>query len=392
MGDSEWDNEVNEEQDQFNTAKFEGAATQQMEREEELEEKELQQAKELKKLDPISKTKQVEDLGFTAKREARKKAERAASKIHGNSVKKVPEIGEEDEEEIAVPKLSGGGAPKEGRGKIQDPELAEFFADSEDKKFSEQAVDFLNAYWGEVGDQAEFIFSAAYMWFVKADMHTKGVQLQHLYEEGKSVEYNVAAYFYEKLYYWLNNSPEGKKFRDDPVYAPSMLQMKTAIQLKKDFREKVDVSFDGRISFLEHLLYQYNTVANPEDFMKRRKAMEEEHEVIRKARIALEDINEQIRKYEAKRTELEEGSKQPGVKGLGFKHELSMLDASPLAEALQASLISAEAAVRLAVKHYKGQKGGAAATPQGALFWMKRELQKKKEVVVPNTLRRARKG
>ena len=246
--------------------------------------------------------------------------------------------------------------------------------------------------WPEVGSQAEFIFSGAYHWFVQADMHTQGITLQHLYEEGKSVDYNVAAYFYEKLYYWVQNTKEGKKFRDDPTYAPSMLKMKTAIQLKKDFREKVDVSFDGKISFLEHLLYQYNTVANPQDFMKRRKAMEEEHEVIRKAREALEDINEQIRKYEARRAELEEGAKMPGVKGLSFKHQLSMLDASPLAEALQTSLIKAEAAVRIAVKHYKGMasSGGGAGVPEGSLWWMKRELQKKKEVVVPNTLRRAK--
>lgn len=223
-------------------------------------------------------------------------------------------------------------------------------------------------------------------------MHMQGVTLQHLYEEGNAVDYNVAAYFYEKLYYWLHNTKDGKKFRDDPTYEPSMLKMKTAIQLKKDFREKVDVSFDGKISFLEHLLYQYNTVANPQDFMKRRKAMDEEHEVIRKARLALEDINEQIRKYEAKRAELEEGAKLPGVKGLSFKHQLSMLDASPLAEALQTSLIKAEAAVRIAVKHYKGVASGGSGggIPEGSLWWMKRELQKKKEVVVPNTLRRAK--
>lgn len=223
-------------------------------------------------------------------------------------------------------------------------------------------------------------------------MHTKGITLQHLYEEGSAVDYNVAAYFYEKLYYWLHNTKDGKVFLNDTAYKPSMMEMKTAIQLKKDFREKVDVSFDGKISFLEHLLYQYNNVANPQDFMKRQKALEDEHEVIKKARMALEDINEQIRKYEEKRTELEEGAQQPGVKGLSFKHQLSMLDASPLAEALQTSLIKAEAAVRIAVKHYQGRAGlGGGSIPEGSLWWMKRELKAKKEVVVPNTLRRGKK-
>ena len=60
-----------------------------------------------------------------------------------------------------------------------------YFNDVAKKPFSEQAVFFLNAYWEELSDQAEFIFSVAWETIKYADMHTKGVQYIHLYEEGK---------------------------------------------------------------------------------------------------------------------------------------------------------------------------------------------------------------
>lgn len=37
----------------------------------------------------------------------------------------------------------------------------------------------------------------------------------------------------------------------------------------QELRDEVDVNFDGRISFLEYLLYQYKDVANPADFCHR---------------------------------------------------------------------------------------------------------------------------
>jgi hypothetical protein len=45
--------------------------------------------------------------------------------------------------------------------------------------------------------------------------------------------------------------------------------MLTAIVRKQELREKVDVNFDGRISFLEYLLYQYRQFCNPGDFCER---------------------------------------------------------------------------------------------------------------------------
>ena len=123
--------------------------------------------------------------------------------------------------------------------------------------FSVQAVKFLDSYWEEVGSQAEFIFSCAMDVMRYADMHSKGVSLIHLYEEGNDVDFNIGLYFYEKLCQRVLDAPEGKLWRDDPRFAPSMPTMMTAIVRKQELREKVDVNFDGRISFLEYLLYQY---------------------------------------------------------------------------------------------------------------------------------------
>lgn len=61
-------------------------------------------------------------------------------------------------------------------------------------------------------------------------------------------------YFYEKLCQKVLESEEGKKWRNDPKYRVSMPEMLTALVRKQELREKVDVDFDGRISFLEYLL------------------------------------------------------------------------------------------------------------------------------------------
>ena len=136
--DDEWDSEVVETQDRYNVAKFDSTGANALEREAAQEEKEKAQAVQ------IAREKQ-EDLGFTAKREAMKRADKA--RIKGNAVKKVPSL--EEEEVTPVPTFKptnndsvGAGG---GRLKIQDPELKAFFEESENKRFSEQAVDFLNA-------------------------------------------------------------------------------------------------------------------------------------------------------------------------------------------------------------------------------------------------------
>jgi hypothetical protein len=268
-----------------------------------------------------------------------------------------------------------------------DPEALEFFNTVCQKPFAAQAVAFLNAYWAEVGDQAEFIFGCAWETIKYADMHAKGVSYVHLYEEGNELDFNIGLYFYETL---CKNVAEGgskgeyKGYNSDE-YKKSQPEMMTAIVRKKELREKVDVNFDNHISMLEYLLYQYRDFANPADFTTRSMRAPDEHPEIRKARLALEEVNARIRAYEAEKTRLEEEAKLPGVKGLKAKNLLAQLDSSPLKEELNKALITAEAAVRIVTKKFgKGGTGGGegseiAAPTEGAIWWMNKDLEQKKK-------------
>jgi len=261
-----------------------------------------------------------------------------------------------------------------------DPEALAYFTEVCHRPFSQQAVAFLNAYWAEVGDQADFIFGMAWETIKFADMHAKGISYVHLYEEGCDLDFNIGLYFYEKLCQRLE---EGKEWAPFKAFTKSQPEMMTAIKRKQELRDKVDVNFDGRISFLEYLLYQYKDYANPADFTKRSMRGGDEHPEIRAARLALEEVNKRIRAYEAEKARLEEEAQQPGVRGLKAKNQLAQLDASPLKEELNTALIKAEAAVRIATKKFGGSSGGGGAgtdagSSQGALWWMNKDLETKK--------------
>jgi len=248
--------------------------------------------------------------------------------------------------------------------------------------FSGQAVSFLNAYWPEVHDQVEFIFNVSWEMVKYADMHCKGIQYLHLYDEGNDVDFDIGLYFYEQLCKHLEED-----WRDPWAISPyerSQPVMMTAIQRKKELRDKVDVNFDGRVSFLEYLLYQYQDVANPADFCQRSMTQGDEHPEIRKARLALEEVNLRIREYEAEKMRLEEEAKKPGVAGLRATNELAQINSSPLWENLNAALIKAEAAVRIATRKYGGGGGGGGGeggsqNSDGALWWMNKDLEEKKK-------------
>jgi len=214
-------------------------------------------------------------------------------------------------------------------------------------------------------------------------MNAKGIHYVHQYDEGNDVDFDIGLYFYEQLVKRLEDGTyrnfTGDNFRrSHPV-------MMTAIERKKELREKVDVNFDGRVSFLEYLLYQYRDVANPADFCQRSMGHEDEHPEIRKARLALEEVNRRIRDYENEKARLEEESKKPGVRGLKATNELAQLDSSPLWEELNKALITAEAAVRIATRKFQGQSSGGSNTGEnfaasdGAIWWMNRDLEEKKK-------------
>lgn len=223
--------------------------------------------------------------------------------------------------------------------------------------------------------------------------HCKGVTLIHLYDEGVELDFNIALYFYEKLCKYLEDTPAWS----GEQWAMSQPEMMTAITRKKELREKVDINFDGKVSFLEFLLYQYREFANPKDFITRSMATAEEHPEITAARRALEEVNKAIRAFESEKARLTELAEKPGVKGMTAKHTLAQLDAGPMMENLNRSLITAEAKVRIATRKHGG--AGAAVnrairslstggTPEpapvggsteGTLWWMNRDLEEKKK-------------
>jgi len=264
-----------------------------------------------------------------------------------------------------------------------DAEALKYFNDVCGKSFGEQAVAFLNAYWPEVHTQAEFVFTVAWEIIKYADMHSKGISLIYKYEEGNDLDFNIGLYFYEKLCKFLEE-PQNAKWAG-AEFAMSQPEMMTAIKRKTELREKVDVNFDGRISMLEYLLYQYQSVANPADFCVRSMG-HDEHPEIRKARLALAEVNKRIKAFEAEKARLEAEAKLPGVKGLAATNLLAQLENNPLKEELNRALITAEAAVRIATKKFGGGGGGGIgadgekmAPTEGAIWWLNRDLEEKKK-------------
>jgi len=62
---------------------------------------------------------------------------------------------------------------------------------------------------------------------------------------------------------------------------------------------------------------------------------------------------------------------------------LAQIDCSPLKQQLNAALITAEAAVRIATKKYGGSaSGGSGGSSDGALWWMNRDLEDKQKNMV----------
>jgi len=260
-----------------------------------------------------------------------------------------------------------------------DPDSLKAFNVATKKKFSEQACFFLNAYWEEFGTQAEEIYSVAWEYIKKVDMHNKGVKYIHLYEEGDELDFDMSLYFFEQLLKFLNANEKWAK--DYPKSVPKEM---TAIQRKQELRERVDVNFDGKMSFLEFLLYQYD--ASPKTLMERSRGSDDLPEEVLAAMRALEEVNQRVNAYETEKRRLEDDAEGgSGIKALKAKNELAQLLNSPLWSAINKALITAEAAVRIASKKYgvtapsggSGAGGGVVRT-NGTMWWLNRELEAKK--------------
>jgi len=285
--------------------------------------------------------------------------------------------------------------------KLDEKSLATFNKAAQGNS-SSQCMFFLNAFWDEFGDQAEFIYAVSNQLFRVADMKSKGIMYVHLYEEGHDLDFDMGIYMFEQLCkFWDDPNHEwfrptglsswaGKHKSYAEAYKKSQPVMMTAIARKKELRERVDVNFDGRVSMLEYLLYQYG--ASPKSLIERSVVSGDIPAELRAALEALADVQKRVNDYEAEKHRLEEESHgvgptgNPTVKALGSKNALAQLNSSPLWENINRALITAEAKVRICQRKYG--KGGefhssdAGANPMrqnGTLFWMERELQEKKE-------------
>jgi hypothetical protein len=245
---------------------------------------------------------------------------------------------------------------------LLDGKSLEYFNEKCKAPFSEQACFFMNAFWDEIGDQAEVIYNVHWEILKMADMRWKNCSYIHLYEEGDDIDFDTTLYFFEQVCKFFDQD-KNKKWADD--YPAAIPEMKTSIVRKKEIRDEVDLNFDNRISFLEYLLYQYRV--SPKDLMSRtyeRKSA---------------PVNQML---------LDAQAALAAVKGLRATNMLAQLASGPLVEDLRRRLITAEAAVRKAVKasgqpaDYKGNEGEEQATPMptaGSIWWLQRDLKTKKE-------------
>jgi len=262
-----------------------------------------------------------------------------------------------------------------------DPASLQAFNVATKKKFSEQAQFFLNAYWEEYGSDAEQIYSVAWEHMKMADMRVRGVKYIHIYEEGFDLDFDMSLYVFEQLNKFYETNPKWAK-----EYPKSTPKDMTAIVRKKELREKVDVNFDGKMSFIEYLLYTYD--ASAKMLMERSMGCDELPEEVLAAMRALEEVNKRVLAYETEKRRLEdEASGDSGIKALKAKNELAQLKAGNLWAEINKALITAEAAVRIASKKYGvtpgagsiGAGGGIVRT-NGTMWWLQRELQHKKEL------------
>jgi len=180
--------------------------------------------------------------------------------------------------------------------------------------FPDQAMFFLDAFWEEFGDQAEIIFSVHYEHMKMADMRIKNVQYIHLYEDGNDLDFDMGLYFFEQLCKFFDGEKTTPQCSDGKTWAgkypKSTPKSQTAIVRKKELRDKVDVNFDGRISFLEYLLYQYD--ASPKTLMDRSVTKSSDPPEVAAAKLALSEVNKRIRAYEAEKTQIADCNRWPG--------------------------------------------------------------------------------
>eukprot|EP01113_Clastostelium_recurvatum_P018770 TRINITY_DN2212_c0_g1_i1.p1 TRINITY_DN2212_c0_g1~~TRINITY_DN2212_c0_g1_i1.p1 ORF type:complete len:234 (+),score=94.81 TRINITY_DN2212_c0_g1_i1:42-704(+) len=200
--------------------------------------------------------------------------------------------------------------------------------------YDAQAVFFLNAFWVEMGKEAESV----YKWtkkFIDLDKNSGK-------PDGTSLDE-----------FWSH------KFLETVGEALTVLKMREMLR-------EIDINNDKRMSVLEYLTYHYHQTIG--ELLSRPQGI---NEMLIKAQEALETVRAEIAKIEKRKSELEALAAGSGVKANGAKNELQqLLNADPTD--LNRTLITAEAAIR------KAQKSPD-INSQGALWWVTRELEEAKK-------------
>jgi hypothetical protein len=214
-----------------------------------------------------------------------------------------------------------------------------------------------------------------------------------MYEEGNDLDFDMGLYFFEQLNKFFEEAPgskppvipgrNGSEWKKN--YPKSVPTEMTAVHRKKELRDKVDVNFDGRVSFIEYLLYQYN--ASPKDLMDRQTQSAGLPQEVIDAMKALDEVNKRVKAYEEEKARLEDiALNGSGIKSPKAKNELAQLVSGPLWEQINVALITAEAKLRIAQKKYgvggsasAGEGGAAVPRVSGTMWWLDRSLKEKKE-------------
>eukprot|EP00456_Euglypha_rotunda_P084141 TRINITY_DN842_c0_g1_i18.p1 TRINITY_DN842_c0_g1~~TRINITY_DN842_c0_g1_i18.p1 ORF type:complete len:232 (-),score=55.68 TRINITY_DN842_c0_g1_i18:11-706(-) len=210
-----------------------------------------------------------------------------------------------------------------------DKKLLEQFQTVTTKKFTDQGIFFLNAYWKEHSEHAEDVWKFAQ----------------------KFIELDKAA--------WSalgKDSDEWKMGADvDEFYSHKFLETfgetMTVIKLRETLRA-IDIDNNKRMSLIEYVIFKYTL--SVKELLERPQGT---NEALVKAQQALEEVQKEIEKIEKQKKKLEKESEGTGVKANAAKAALAQLLAADPTE-LNKAIVTATAAVRKAQKQ-EGEIGRA---------------------------------
>jgi len=221
--------------------------------------------------------------------------------------------------------------------------MSDFLKQASAKTYAEQGQMFLNAFWDEIGAEAQEVYDGAQV--IASLDQAKG-------PEGSSIDEEVARVFLEKM---------GRTL--------------TAIGLRQLLRE-MDVTEDKRLSYIEYLMYHFKEVegADAVTFDNFSTRPQGDNTELYEAQAELKGIQTEMDDRRAKMVALEAKSIDESlstVKRNRFKHDLDMMrqeDDMPI----KRRIAKAESKIKKAAKNGEGNQ-------KGLTFWMEASLETAKK-------------